>query len=113
MTVQMFVIYVVVLLAVVALSVQFYKWVRRAQGTLDDDPYDHFDWEEWAQSLDDVCVERTGEPELPAAVKTYETAKKTRARVRKTVAKKTVKPAKTPIKKAAKRPTAKKKVTRG
>lgn len=45
---QAVVVYVVVVVAAAFLGHQFYKWVRRAQGTLDDDPFNEsFDWEEW------------------------------------------------------------------
>lgn len=115
---QEFVVSVVVIVAGVFLGHQFYTWVRRAQGTLDDDPFnEHFDWDEWVESVqddlespDDCGCESN---DLPPAVQSYETAKKTRTRVRKTVAKK---PSKKPVKKAVKRTTKKvtrKKVTRG
>jgi hypothetical protein len=115
-----FLIGALVLFVAVALSIEFYERVRRAQGTLDDDPYnDHFDWNEWEKSLLDDLDNLGAQSdelatELPPAVKSYETAKKTRARVRKTVAKK---PSKKPVKKAVKRitktPASRKKVTRG
>jgi hypothetical protein len=112
-----FVVSIVVIVAAVFLGHQFYTWVRRAQGTLDDDPFnEHFDWDEWAQSVADENepdLPPDWKSDLPPAVKNYETAKKTRTRVRKTVAKK---PSKKPVKKAVKRTTkktARKKVTRG
>jgi hypothetical protein len=45
---QAFVVYVVAIVAAAFLGHQFYTWVRRAQGTLDDDPFNEsFEWDTW------------------------------------------------------------------
>ena len=110
-----FVISVIVIAAAAYLSHQFYQWIRRAQGTLDDDPYnDHFNFEEWSRAAQkdydalNADFEATAD-DFPPIVK-YEGAKKTRTRVRKTVTKKA------PVKKAPKKGVKKmtpKKVTHG
>mgnify|MGYP003336185333 FL=1 len=119
-----FVISVLVVIVGIALSYQFYQWVRRAQGTLDDDPYnDHFDFEEWSRAAQ-ACADRAAQDDYDALnadfetvaddfppITQYEAAKKTRTRVRKAVTKKTA-VKKTAPKKGGKKMTPKK-VTRG
>lgn len=113
-----FVISVLVLVVGIALSYQFYQWVRRAQGTLDDDPYnDHFDFEEWSRHAQDDYDAlnadfKAVDDDFPITpISKYEQAKKTRTRVRKAVTKKTA-VKKTAPKKGGKKMTPKK-VRRG
>lgn len=92
-----------IVVAATALTIQFYKWVRRAQSTLDDDPFnEHFDWDEWERQQDEFAAQRTLNIE-PAPVVT-------RKRVKATAKKTTTK--KAPVKKASAKKTTKK-VTRG
>jgi hypothetical protein len=111
-----FVISVLVVIVGIALSYQFYQWVRRAQGTFDDDPYDdHFDFEEWSRAAQEDYDAMNADFETVAddfpPIAKYEGAKKTRARVRKAVTKKTA-VKKTAPKKGGKKMTPKK-VRRG